>query len=115
MTPHVHARCRPRFSLTLVGSVAQILTNQESKLSMKVGVILPRISQKAFAAAIGVNLLIATKVPAQAIAPAAVASPPPAQMTTGATAEVERVIVTGSNIPTRGRDRAKPSGYVSPG
>src|SRR4029077_8071132 len=43
---------------------------------------------------------IATKVPAQAIAPAAVASPPPGQMTTGATAEMERVIVTGSNIPT---------------
>src|SRR5207249_9839525 len=39
-------------------------------------------------------------VPAQAIVPAAVASPPPAQVTTGATAEMERIIVTGSNIPT---------------
>ncbi len=57
---------------------------------MKVSVILPS-DQTAFAA-LGVNLLIAPKVPAQAIAPA--------QVTTGATAEVERVIVTGSNIPT---------------
>jgi outer membrane receptor protein involved in Fe transport len=67
---------------------------------VKVRVVLPAISQAVFAVAIGFNLLIAPKVPAQAIAPAAVASPPPAQMTTGATAEVERVIVTGSNIPT---------------
>jgi outer membrane receptor protein involved in Fe transport len=67
---------------------------------MKVSVIRLAIRPTTFAAAIGVNLLIATKVPAQAIAPAAVASPPPAQMTTGATAEMERVIVTGSNIPT---------------
>jgi len=67
---------------------------------MKLSVIRPAIRPTTFATAIGVNLLIATKVPAQAIAPAAVASPPPAQMTTGATAEVERVIVTGSNIPT---------------
>ena len=67
---------------------------------MKVSVIRLAIRPTTFAAAIGVNLLIATKVRAQAIAPAAVASPPPAQMTTGATAEVERVIVTGSNIPT---------------
>src|SRR5256714_702917 len=67
---------------------------------MKVGVIQPAIRRTAFAAAVGVNLLIAPKVPAQAIVPAALASPPPAQMTTGATAEVERVTVTGSNIPT---------------
>ena len=67
---------------------------------MKVSVIRLAIRPTTFAAAIGVNLLTATKVPAQAIAPAAVASPPPAQMTTGATAEMERVIVTGSNIPT---------------
>ena len=67
---------------------------------MKVSVIRLAIRPTTFAAAIGVNLLIATKVRAQAIAPAAVASPPPAQMTTGATAEMERVIVTGSNIPT---------------
>src|SRR5436309_484411 len=67
---------------------------------MKVGVIQPAIRQTAFAAAVGVNLLIAAKVPAQAIVAAAIASPPPAQVTTGATTEVERVIVTGSNIPT---------------
>ena len=67
---------------------------------MKVGVIRPTIRQTAFAAAVGVNLLIAAKVPAQAIVAAAIASPPPAQVTTGATTEVERVIVTGSNIPT---------------
>ena len=52
---------------------------------MKVSVILPSIRQTAFAAAVGVNLLIAPKVLAQAIVPAT---------------EVERVIVTGSNIPT---------------
>ena len=57
---------------------------------MKVSVILPSVT--AFAAAVGVTLLIAPKISAQAIAPA--------QVTTGATAEVERVIVTGSNIPT---------------
>ncbi len=60
----------------------------------------PAIRHTAFVAAVGVSLLIAPKVPAQAIVPAAVASPPPAQVTTGVTAEVERVIVTGSNIPT---------------
>ena len=53
---------------------------------MKVSVILPSVT--AFAAAVGVTLLIAPKVSASA------------QVTTGATAEVERVIVTGSNIPT---------------
>ena len=53
-----------------------------------------------FAAAISVSLLIAPNVHAQAILPVAVASPPPAQVIAGTTAEVERVIVTGSNIPT---------------
>src|SRR6266566_646874 len=67
---------------------------------MKVSAILSPASQRSFVASIGLSLLIAPKVPAQAIVPAAVASPPPAQVTTGATAEVERVIVTGSNIPT---------------
>jgi iron complex outermembrane receptor protein len=52
---------------------------------MKVSVSLPSIHQAAFAAAVGVNLLIAPNVLAQAIVPAT---------------EVERVIVTGSNIPT---------------
>ena len=67
---------------------------------MKVGVIQPAIRQTAFAVVVGVNLLIAPKVRAQPIVPAPVASPPPAQVTMGTTAEVERVIVTGSNIPT---------------
>jgi hypothetical protein len=52
---------------------------------MKVCVILSPIRQAAFAAAVGVNLLIAPNVLAQAIVPAT---------------EVECVIVTGSNIPT---------------
>ncbi len=60
---------------------------------MQASVIPPALRQTAFAAAVAVNLLIVPKVSAQAIAP-------PAQMTTGATVEVERVIVTGSNIPT---------------
>src|SRR5512146_1564831 len=59
---------------------------------MKVGVILFPIRQTAFATALSINLLIAVKVPAQTIVPA--------EVTTGAVAEVERVIVTGSNIPT---------------
>jgi len=67
---------------------------------MKVSVIRRALRQTAFFAAIGVSLFIASKVTAQAIVPAALASPRPAQITTGAVAEVERVIVTGSNIPT---------------
>src|SRR5882762_11768165 len=67
---------------------------------MKVSVTPLAIRQTAFAAAVSLNLLIVPEVSAQAIVPVAVASPPPAQVTTGATAEVERVIVTGSNIPT---------------
>ena len=53
-----------------------------------------------FAAAVGVNLLVAPMLSSQAIVEAALASPPPAKVTTGVTAEVDRVIVTGSNIPT---------------
>src|SRR6266404_8893101 len=67
---------------------------------MKVSVIPPRVSQTAFTVAVGVSLLIVSKVPGQAIVPAAIASPPPVQVATGATVEMERVIVTGSNIPT---------------
>jgi hypothetical protein len=67
---------------------------------MKVSVIRRALRQTTFFAAIGVSLFIASKVTAQAIVPAALASPRPAQITTGAVAEVERVIVTGSNIPT---------------
>ena len=60
---------------------------------MRVRLIRPAIRQTALAAAVALDLLIVPNVSAQAIAP-------PAQMTTGATAEVERVTVTGSNIPT---------------
>src|SRR5206468_5922500 len=67
-----------------------------------------------FAAAVGVSLLIAAKVPAQAIVSRAVASPPPVQVTTGATAEVERVIVTGSNIPTAAETGPNPVDTYSP-
>src|SRR5262249_17327167 len=63
---------------------------------MKVGVTQPAIRQTAFAAAVGVNLLIARELPAQAI----VAAPAPVQVTTAAAAEDERIIVTGSNIPS---------------
>ncbi len=58
---------------------------------MKVRVILPPVSLTAFVAVVGASLFIAPKLPAQAI-------PPPSQITT--VAEAERVIVTGSNIPT---------------
>ena len=58
---------------------------------MKIDAIPSAIRQTAFAAAVGVTLLIAPKVSAQAVVPT--------QVTTGAVAEVERVIVTGSNIP----------------
>jgi iron complex outermembrane receptor protein len=67
---------------------------------MRVSLLRAAVRQTAFAAAVGANLLIGPKVLAQVIVPAAAASPPPAQATTGVTAEVERVIVTGSNIPT---------------
>jgi hypothetical protein len=68
-------------------------TNAASTALNQVSVIRPALSQPAFVAAVVVILLIAANLCAQAIAP-------PAQVTTGATAEVERVIVTGSNIPT---------------
>ncbi len=61
---------------------------------MKVRVILPPVSLTAFVAVVGASLFIAPKLPAQAI-------PPPSKITT--VAEVERVIVTGSNIPQRKR------------
>ena len=57
---------------------------------MKVSVIPPPIT--AFAAAVAVSLLSAPKLAGQTIVPT--------QVATGATAEVERVIVTGSNIPS---------------
>ena len=67
---------------------------------MEGSLIRPALRQAGFAAAIGVSLLIAPKLPAQAIVPVVRTSPPSAQVTTGAIVEVERVIVTGSNIPT---------------
>jgi hypothetical protein len=51
-------------------------------------------------AAIAFALFIAGNVSGQDLIPGAIASPPPEQVGAGATAEVERVIVTGSNIPT---------------
>jgi iron complex outermembrane receptor protein len=59
---------------------------------MKIDAIPSAIRETAFAAAVGVTLLIVPKVSAQAVVPT--------QVTTGVVAEVERVIVTGSNIPT---------------
>src|SRR5215467_2779132 len=53
---------------------------------MTATVMRPPTKQRAFVAAVSVSLFIASKIAAQA--------------PTGATAEVERVIVTGSNIPT---------------
>jgi len=50
--------------------------------------------------AIAFALFIAGNVSGQDLIPGALASPPPEQVGAGATAEVERVIVTGSNIPT---------------
>jgi len=49
-------------------------------------------------AAVAFALFIAGNVSAQSLVPGAIASPPPEPA--GATTEVERVIVTGSNIPT---------------
>src|SRR5213079_1625343 len=66
---------------------------------MKSSVTIPPVTQMALAV-VGGSLLIAREISAQALVSAAVASPPPAQVTTSATAEVERIIITGSNIPT---------------
>ena len=76
------------------------LQTQHQQRSMEGSLIRPALRQAGFAAAIGVSLLIAPKLPAQAIVPVVRTSPPSAQVTTGAIVEVERVIVTGSNIPT---------------
>jgi iron complex outermembrane receptor protein len=75
---------------------------------MKGSVILPRVTQMAFVAAVGVNLLIAPRILAQAISPTT-------QLTTGVTAEVERVIVTGSNIPTAAETGPNPVDTYRPG
>ena len=63
--------------------------------------IRPAIRQHSFAIVVGVSLLIVRELSAEAI-------PPPAQITTGAVAEVERVIVTGSNIPTAAETGSNP-------
>jgi hypothetical protein len=82
---------------------------------MKVSAILSPASQRSFVASIGLSLLIAPKLCAQAIVPVAVASPPPAQVTTGATAEVERIIVTGSKIPRAAESGPNPVETARPG
>src|SRR5947199_2207806 len=81
---------------------------------MEANVFPPAIRQTAFAAVACANLLIAPNVPAQAIVPAAVRSPAPVQLPTGAVAEVERVIVTGSNIPTAAETGPNPVDTYSP-
>src|SRR5438094_222650 len=73
---------------------------QDQQRSMQVSVIRPALRRTAFVGAVGVSLSIAPRIPAQVIVPAAIASSAAAQVTAGATAEVERIIVTGSNIPT---------------
>src|SRR5205809_5456767 len=73
---------------------------QDQQRSMQVSVSQPALIRAAFVGAVGVSLSIAPRIPAQVIVPAAIASSAPAQVTAGATAEVERIIVTGSNIPT---------------
>src|SRR5947199_3642088 len=72
---------------------------QDQQRSMQVSVIRPALRRTAFVGAVGVSLSIAPRIPAQVIVPAAVAAPAQGQVATGATAEVERVIVTGSNVP----------------
>jgi iron complex outermembrane recepter protein len=67
---------------------------------VKVNLMRRAIRQAPLVATLGISLLIALKVSAQDIVSTAVTSSAPAQVTTGATAEVERIIVTGSNIPT---------------
>src|SRR5437588_4005331 len=69
---------------------------------MTTSLIQQSVNQRTFAAAFSVSLLIVANVSAQDVVPAAaaIASPPPEQVGAGATAEVERIIVTGSNIPT---------------
>ena len=69
-------------------------------LSMTTSLIRRLIDHRVFAAAAGASLLLAGNVFAQDLVSCHVASPPPEQAGAGTTAEVERVIVTGSNIPS---------------
>ena len=83
----------------VLASPAQTGRRPEEQLAMKSSVTIPPVTQMALAV-VGGSLLIAREISAQALVSAVVASPPPAQVTTSATAEVERIIITGSNIPT---------------
>ena len=83
----------------VLASPAQTGRRPEEQLAMKSSVTIPPVTQMALAV-VGGSLLIAREISAQALVSAPVASPPPAQVTTSATAEVERIIITGSNIPT---------------
>src|SRR5947207_15097523 len=67
---------------------------------MTTSLILSSASHSFRAAVAGAALLLAGNVFAQGVVPVTLASPPPEQVGAGTTAEVERVIVTGSNIPT---------------
>ena len=68
-------------------------------LSITTSLIRPTAGQRSCAALAAASLLLAANVFAQEVS-ATLASPPPGQAGAGTTAEVERVIVTGSNIPT---------------
>src|SRR5215831_11501464 len=74
----------PRRAKTVL--VRRSPTSSESARSMKVNVIRLAISPIGFVAVVCVSLLVASKIAAQS--------------TTGVTVEMERVIVTGSNIPS---------------
>src|SRR5438876_10950125 len=89
----------PGFSLHVLASPAQTGRRPEEQLAMKSSVTIPPVTQMALAV-VGGSLLIAREISAQALVSAVVASPPPAQVTTSATAEAERIIITGSNTPT---------------
>jgi len=65
---------------------------------MRTGPIEQAMSQRRAAIAFVIGLLTAVNVSGQDLVPGAIGQPPPEPA--GATAEVERVIVTGSNIPT---------------
>jgi len=65
---------------------------------MTMGLIGQVMSQRRAAIALAIGLLTTGELSAQNLVPGAIASPSPPLA--GTTAEVERVIVTGSNIPT---------------
>jgi iron complex outermembrane recepter protein len=67
---------------------------------MTTSLIQSSASHKFCAALAAASLLLAGNVFAQGVVSTALASPPPEQVGAGATMEVERVIVTGSNIPS---------------